>query len=233
MRKPLFIGLVFGLLTAAGTAAAQYPLPPPPPPAGGGYYAPPPPVPMQMPQRQHFGDAGQLVVAGDTNFALTGSSYSENGGSSFDLILQPSLDYFVIQNLSLGAVVIIDHASTSSGGASTSSNTYGVFGRVGYNIALGDTFSWWPKLGLGYTGLSSSTTPAGAGAQQTASGGALALQVFAPLLVHPINHSFFGLGPFVQTDLTESASGNGVSVQNPPKLTTYGVMFELGGWMDF
>ena len=147
--------------------------------------------------------------------------------------MQPSLDYFVIQNLSLGAVVIIDHVSTSSGGASTSSNTYGVFGRVGYNIALGDTFSWWPKLGLGYTGFSGSNTPAGAGAQGTDSGGALALQVFAPLLVHPINHFFFGLGPFVQTDLTESASVNSVSEQNPPKVTTYGLLFELGGWMDF
>jgi hypothetical protein len=57
--------------------------------------------------------------------------------------------------------------------------------------------------------------------------------VFAPFLLHPVKHFFFGIGPFVQTDLTSSYSVGGVSATNAPKATEYGLMFDLGGWMDF
>jgi hypothetical protein len=216
-------------MTVAGSAAAQY-APPPPPPAPAappGYYPPP------MPQRQHFGDASQLVISNDTNFGLSGSSFSNNGGSTFTLTIQPAIDWFIIQNLSIGALVTFDHASANVQGSSTSSNSYGVGGRVGYNIAIGDALSWWPKLALLYAGSSGSTTPPGAGAQTTTSGNAFDVQVFAPFLLHPINHFFLGIGPFVQTDLTASQSKDGQSVQNPTKQTSYGALFDMGGWMDF
>jgi hypothetical protein len=230
MRKtPFFFGIALGLSTVAGSAAAQYaPLPPPPPPAAPtGYYPPP------MPQRQHFGDASQLVISNDTNFGLSGSSFSNNGGSTFTLTLQPAIDWFIIQNLSIGGLVTFDHTSSNMQGASNSSNVYAVGGRVGYNIAIGDAISWWPKLALLYAGSSGSTTPAGAGAQTSTSGNAFDLQVFAPLLLHPINHFFLGIGPFVQTDLTASSSTNGMSNTNPSKTTSYGALFDMGGWMDF
>ncbi|MGH7293345.1 MAG: hypothetical protein ACRELB_00355 [Polyangiaceae bacterium] len=227
MRKPIFVALALGLLTVAGSAAAQYP--PPPPPPGGGYYPP------AAPQRQHFGDQGQLVISNDADLSFLGHSTSDNGGSSWALKVEPAVDYFVIPNLSIGGVVLIEHTSVSPPSQpgvatnSSSTTTYGVGARIGYNIALADSLSFWPKLALIYGG--SSYDPGGG--QQGGSGSAFDVQVFAPLLLHPINHFFLGIGPFVQTDLTSSASNAGVSVQNPPKTTEYGLMFDLGGWMDF
>lgn len=229
MRKStFFFGIASAFLTAAGSASAQYaPLPPPPAPAAPpGYYPPP------MPPRQHFGDAGQLVISNDANFGLSGSSTSNNGGSSFTLILQPAIDFFVIQNLSVGGVAIFNHTNGSDPGGSSSSNLYGVGARVGYNLAFGDALSWWPKLAFIYGGTSSSTTPVD-GATVSVSGSSFDIQLFAPVLLHPINHFFLGLGPFVQTDLASSQSSGGQSVANPTKTTEYGLMFDMGGWMDF
>jgi hypothetical protein len=236
MRKPLFIGLILGLLTTAGSAAAQYPAPLPPPPPQPGYGYPPPPMQMQMPQRQRFGDAGQLAISNDTNFAFTGASTSNNGGSSWTLTLAPAVDYFVIQNLSVGGIVLFTHTETSSGSTPTTpsitgnSNLFGIGARVGYNINITETISWWPKLALLYN-----TTSSNPGGQNNASisTNAFDVQVYAPFLLHPINHFFLGIGPFVQTDLTASQSSAGVSVPNPGKVTVYGLMFDLGGWMDF
>ncbi|HEY8090887.1 MAG TPA: hypothetical protein VIF09_23660 [Polyangiaceae bacterium] len=234
MRKPIFITVALGLLTVSGVAAAQYP-PPPPPPAGGGYpgggygYAPPAPV------GQRFGDQGQLVISNDANVAFSGTSYTNNQGSDWTLTLQPALDYFVIPNLSVGGVVQFSHSEFSSGSTAnqpsqtSSANTYGIGARVGYNLGISDSFSFWPKLGLLYVG--NSTNPAG-GAQGI-SGSAFDVQIYAPFLLHPVKHFFFGIGPFLQTDLTASQSQGGVSNPNPTKQTTYGLLFDLGGWMDF
>lgn len=147
MRKSALFTIACGLMSVAGSAAAQYaPLPPPPAPAAPpGYY------PMPMPQRQRFGDQGQLVISNDTNFALSGFSSSNNGPSGFNLILEPAIDYFVIQNLSLGGFAIFDHSNGSTGGSpsgSSSSNAYGIGARIGYNIALGDALSFLAQTGL-------------------------------------------------------------------------------------
>ncbi|HEY6462345.1 MAG TPA: hypothetical protein VIY73_19390, partial [Polyangiaceae bacterium] len=90
MRKLFSLGLALGFVTAAGSAAAQYP--PPPPPPGGGYgYGPPGGF---APPQQRFGDAGQLVISNDANVGFTGQSTSNNGGSTWNLTLEPALDYF-------------------------------------------------------------------------------------------------------------------------------------------
>ncbi|HEY6464046.1 MAG TPA: hypothetical protein VIY73_27945, partial [Polyangiaceae bacterium] len=148
----------------------------------------------------------------------------------------PALDYFVIPNLSIGGFVLFTHSQENPGSTtgtpapgSSSVNAYGIGARVGYDIAITDGFSWWPKLGLLYQGTS--TSPAGGGNGLSTS--AFDIQIFAPFLLHPVKHFFFGIGPFVQTDLTSSYSFAGTSVPNPPKTTEYGLMFDLGGWMDF
>ncbi|HEY1691363.1 MAG TPA: hypothetical protein VGG39_04335 [Polyangiaceae bacterium] len=230
MRKLFSLGLALGIVTAAGSAAAQYPPPPPPPPGGGYGYAP------QMPVQQRFGDQGQLVLSNDMNFGFAGQSTSNNGGSNWTLTLQPAVDYFVIPNLSIGGIVIFTHTednppnnpgATTNG--STSVNVYGIGARVGYNVAITDGFSFWPKLALLYAG--SSTSPPGGGNGVSTS--AFDVQIFAPFLLHPVKHFFLGIGPFVQTDLTASQSLGGVNNPNPGKTTEYGLMFDLGGWMDF
>jgi hypothetical protein len=85
-----------------------------------------------------FGRAGELSLGSDLNLATTGaiflvggsggagtlltpstmlyfggSSQSNNGGSETGFSLAPALDYFVIDNLSLGCEVLFGYASYS------------------------------------------------------------------------------------------------------------------------
>jgi hypothetical protein len=233
MQTRTLIGLVVGLITVAGSASAQYPYPQPPPPpppqqqpAYGYGYAPPAPRYVE-----HFGGPGTFAVSNDANVSVIGSSVSDNGGSSWTLTLAPAADYFVMQGLSVGGQIAYIHTSESSGtganpGATSttvSTNSFGIGPRVGYNIPITDTISFWPKLGLVFTDTSVGGNPGG-------SGNTFDLVIFAPFLIHPAQHFFLGLGPYFQTDLTASESVNGVSQQNVPKTTSYGLQFTVGGW---
>jgi len=228
MHKPTFCALVIGLVTVAGVAAAQYPPAPPP----GGYY--PPPGGFVAP-RPHFGNAGQLAFSQDMNFALGGQSTSipNNTGdnpSEWGVTLRPSVDYFVIQGLSVGGFLEYAHASVSipnslgtgggSGSTTTTTDTFGIGARVGYNIPIADSFSIWPLLGLGFT-TSSQTGDVGSNA--------FTLSIFAPFLWHPVTHFFMGIGPQLSTDLAAQQSANGQSAAGN-KVTTYGLQFVIGGW---
>jgi hypothetical protein len=171
-----------------------------------------------------FGSPGQLAVSGDMQFTVQGQSYSApNGqiapGSSTTVALAPAADFFVVQGFSVGGQFIYAHASQNSpvqGTASVSEDGFGIAPRVGYNVALGDTFSIWPKVFFEYE----TTTISNGGG----SASALSVGVYVPVLVHPARHFFLGLGPNVQTELS-TTGGNGT------KETQYGVMFVVGGWV--
>jgi hypothetical protein len=235
MKKPLFMALVLGLLTAGGSAMAQYPYPPPPPPPpGNGGYGAPRPV-------QQFGGPGTLAISSDMNLAFQGCSgcasptniaygagNNATNSSGWVFTLAPAADYFVIQGLSLGAQIVYAHAHTSApGGAGTSTSTstdsdlFGIAARVGYNIPITDLISFWPKAGLLFDTVSSTGSY---------SANAFDVFVYAPFLLHLAPHFFAGLGPQIQTDLTASQSVAGKSVTDPPKQTSYGILFTIGGW---
>jgi len=244
MKKALALGLVLGVFTVAGSAAAQYPYGPPPPPAPGSppppaYGAPPPPAYGAPPQPaygyapprpvQTFGGPGTLAISSDMNLGFYGQSVSNNGGSSWTFLLAPAADYFVIQGLSIGAQISYEHDHTSGGGStngssgsssSTDTDTFGIGPRIGYNIPITDLFSFWPKVALIFTDT------AGKGY----SANTFDVQVYAPVLLHLAPHFFMGLGPQIQTDLTASESAAGQSINNPPKTTSYGLYFTIGGW---
>jgi hypothetical protein len=221
LDKPLFLAMVTSMVTAGGTAMAQYPYPPPPPPpAQPGYGYAPRPV-------QTFGGPGTLAISSDMNLGFTGSSVSEGGGSTWTFLLAPAADYFVIQGLSVGGQIVYSHTHGSSGGTgasggstSTDVDTFGIGPRVGYNIPITDLLSFWPKVGLIYTDMATSG----------ASGSTFDVQVYAPVLLHLAPHFFAGLGPGIQTDLTASASSGGKSSPDVPKTTSYGLYFTIGGW---
>jgi hypothetical protein len=232
MKKPLFMALVLGLLTAGGSAMAQYPYPPPPPPAPG--YGAPRPV-------QQFGGPGTLAISSDMNLALQGCSGCASptnigygagnnaaNSSGWVLTLAPAADYFVIQGLSLGAQIVYAHThmSSSSGVAGSSSTStdgdlFGIGARVGYNIPITDLISFWPKAGLLFDTVSSTGS---------FSANAFDVFVYAPFLLHLAPHFFAGLGPQIQTDITSSQSEAGHSNPSPPKQTSYGILFTIGGW---
>jgi hypothetical protein len=175
---------------------------------------------------QAFGGPGTLAISSDMNLGFYGSSTSEGGGSSWTFLLAPAADYFVIQGLSVGGQILYRHDHGSSpgtdGGPSTSSDTdtFGIGPRIGYNIPISDLFSFWPKLALIFTDV----------ATKGASGNSFDVQLYAPLLLHLAPHFFVGLGPQIQTDLTVSANAGGTAVKDPPKTTSYGLYFTIGGW---
>src|SRR5262249_16202651 len=126
---------------------------------------------------------------------------------------------FVIDNLSIGGFLGLDHIS-SEGGSSTS---FAIGPRVGYNIPFSARFSVWPKAGLSFSSTSvdvdDEQLPPVAG-DDDESNTAIALNRFVRGMFHPVEHFFIGFGPALDTDL----SGD-------EKVTTIAGRLTLGGWL--
>ena len=163
-----------------------------------------------------FGGRGQLAISTDAGLYVSTTSTSGVDGSTTRLTLRPAVDYFVFNNISAGGVIGLDYTSTS--GAHTT--TFAIGPRVGYNFAFAERFSFWPKLGFSYSSSSTSVavepTPPGT----SASGNHFALNVFAPVMFHPVQHFFVGFGPALDTDLTGDA-----------KQTTIAGRLTVGGYL--
>lgn len=178
-----------------------------------------------------FGSSGVLNFAAATNLTLAfGSSKPPTGdSSSFSRIqLQPSLDYFVIDNVSIGALLGISLASDKPAGASDSNKatTLSVGPRVGYNLwVTPGSLGLWPQLGILYSSTSTSS-----GGKDGPTVSKMSLDLNVPLLIHPVHHFHFGVGPFVTMDLSSKASLNGNS-QDGSKDTIFGIRGEIAGWM--
>jgi len=162
-----------------------------------------------------FGNRGQLTVSSDAGLSISSTSTSGVDGSTTSLTLRPAVDYFVANNVSVGGFVGLDYKSTSGAHATT----FAIGPRIGYNFAFAERFSFWPKLGFSYSSSSTSadTTPAPGDCE---AGNHLALNVFAPLMFHPVQHFFLGFGPALDTDLTGDA-----------KQTTIAGRLTIGGWL--
>jgi hypothetical protein len=142
---------------------------------------------------------GTFVITNNADFKFD-HQFGQGDATSF--ALRPALDYFVIPNLSLGGAIEIDITS----GNPTYTN-FGIAPDVGYEFALSDTWSFWPSLALQMNFPSRGNATA-------------QLNVFAPFLVHPAQHFFFGIGPGLSQGLTS----------NPTTHLLGG--FSLGGYFD-
>ena len=124
-----------------------------------------------------------------------------SGGST--LLIQPGLDYFIGNGISVGGVVGFGY---SSGNPNTTVVNLGA--RAGFNQGLNEHVSFWPTVGIDgsyrHNGSSSSTAM---------------LEVFAPFLYHVAPHFFLGAGPFLS-----------YLVKGGPD-TQYGLDFVIGGWL--
>ena len=156
--------------------------------------------------------AAELDVPGTfvvTNQANLGFQQKLNNPTDTSFTLAPALDYFIIAHLSLGGQVTLGYA----GGGGSNSTTFGLAPQVGYDMALGDTWSFWPRASLSVTVTSFSSNGHGS------TNGDLSLGIFAPFLIHPAEHFFFGLGPGFTTVL---------ACPNP--LTAITIGFTIGGY---
>ena len=223
-RHLLFVSTVALTTALMGAARAQTPAGAPPAvaepvPAA----APPPSAPAADDTAAGFGLAGQLAISGDLQATVLHESVSMGGGSATAVQIQPSLDYFVAPNVSVGGALTISHGSSgsSSGSINTSSSStsIGIAARAGYNLHLAPMISFWPQLQLGYVHSSFS-----AGGMDS-SGYTFSLAIFAPLLVHIAPHLFVGIGPVFSTDLISKVEGN-----DNAKTTDIGITSVVGGY---
>ena len=54
--------------------------------------------------------------------------------------------------------------------------------------------------------------------------------VYVPLLIHPVKHFHFGVGPYFNVDLSSKESSGSTSVDGDKNLRV-GVAFEVAGWL--
>jgi hypothetical protein len=167
-----------------------------------------------------FGAKTQLTISSDAGFSISNTSVSGVDGSTTRVELRPAIDYFVMDNLSVGGFIGFDYSS-DPGGHTT---TFSIGPRVGYNLAFSERFSVWPKLGFSYatTSVSEDLTPPGSDTTvtQNNSSSGLALNLFVPVMFHPVPHFFLGFGPALDQSLTGDT-----------KTTVIAGRLTIGGWI--
>jgi hypothetical protein len=166
-----------------------------------------------------FGAAGQLAISSDAALAVQRRTLSGVEGGTSHVQLAPAADYFVINNLSVGGFIGFDYVTSGE----NDSSRFSLGPRVGYNIPFSDLVSIWPKVGFSFAHTSntvSSPGPNNSTVSVTNTANAFALNLFAPIMFHPVRHFFAGFGPFLDTDL----SGD-------QRATVVGGKLTIGGWM--
>lgn len=225
-------------------------------------------------QELGFGSKGQVVLdstgtslAGQVGinpvvltpfiaFATTSTPLrtEDNGTRTVDVtrrettfILNPGIDVFVIDHLSLGGEILIGKSSVSNKTVTRDKRTgiettvtsdapsptfFGILPRIGYDIPLGRHFSFWPRGGFGYlhTGYSE-PAPAGPGTIDTSESFWLVF-VDAIFNWHPTQSFFIGAGPGFTTTVSHSVSSGGVSLSQPSATTFRFLAFTIGGVID-
>lgn len=172
------------------TPPPDAPLPPPEPTAPGEPIAAPPASGDEaVPPR--FGAAGQVVVMAGFGLELDYTSLLGGAASRFGTSISPGLDVFVVDRLSVGASLYVSHVidraeNTAQGPFERKATTVGIGPRIGYAVPLGRYFSLYPRFTFGFRYVS--VDRAGNGASPFISGS-------APLLVHPSESFFVGIGP--------------------------------------
>jgi hypothetical protein len=168
-----------------------------------------------------FGLEGQKAVSSDAGLSISNISVNGADGSATTLVLRPAIDWFISDSLSLGGFVGVEYATAPGG----SSSAVSVGPRVGYNVPLAARVSLWPKAGVAIARTSQTddgaTLPNGVVlGDEDDSNTSLQLNLFVPVMFHPVQHFFLGLGPALDQDLTGDS-----------KATTVAVRLTLGGWI--
>lgn len=233
-----------GWAAPAGSPSPYYPAAPSPYPGAPPAYAPPPayaappasappPSPAASPPdpSTHFGARGQIAITDGLQLQGVYSSESMGGPTQTNVYVQPSLDVFIVPNLSIGGSLGLSSQSTTytgptvvspTGGAitppSTTITTTSLSVRVGYALHLASVVSLWAQGGLVlfHASFSGVDSPADTFFSFTTS---------ASVLWHPAPHFFIGAGPTYTTDLEGEAQG-----MDLPKQTRFGLQSIIGGY---
>ena len=197
MRYVALLACLIGLLASVHGAQAQDPMQD----AGGG-------------PARNFGWKGQLALLSDNTLDIRHSSDDVT-----TIQFAPAADYFLIDGLSVGGFIGFSYAKAGD----SDGTRFSIGPRVGYNLALTNLMSLWPKIGLAYAHSSAgySVRTGDVTVDTRESNDSIALNLFVPLMFHPATHFFLGLGPYLDTDL---------SGEN--RVTAYGIRLTVGGWLE-
>lgn len=216
MRTLIRASFLIGALVAAPAFAQQWPATQP------GAVPPPPPA------ADRFGTPGQIVISGEMGLDLLYTSIEPPQGDSLsatNIAISPALDYFVVQNVSVGGVVSLTHDRydqfSAMGVVRHKDTSLLITPTVGYNLDLGPRLSLFPRAGVGYLYSTSSVE----GGPDSGSSSTISLMLQAPVLIHPVEHFFIGFGPVLLVDLISKFDDEDLS-----KRRRVGLVLEIGGW---
>lgn len=166
----------------------------------------------------YFGQKSQLAISTDAALSIERRT-QEGSKATTTLSILPAMDYFVIDNVSIGGLIGVTYQKAGDDRATS----FRLGPRVGYNFALSQLLSVWPKVGFSYSYNKVKVKQPSVGGNDvtvTSDNNAIGLNLFVPLMVHPAPHFFAGFGPFLDTDL------NGDN-----RATTWGFRLTIGGWL--
>src|SRR6202042_2444795 len=90
------------------------------------------------PPEREFGDQGVIAIGAATSLDVSYTATSAPGGApgshTVNLGIEPEVQYFVINGLSVGGIVAFDWAKES--GTNTTTTAIGLGPTVGYNVWL-------------------------------------------------------------------------------------------------
>ena len=158
------------------------------------------------PAASGFGVAGAWVISVQSfnaGSATPSFFFAKQASGGSTLFVQPGLDYFIGNGISVGGHVGLGYAS-----GSPATTTVNLGARAGFNQGLNGHVSFWPTIGVD-----------GSYSHSTGSSSTVALEVFAPFLFHAAPHFFVGAGPFLS-----------YLVKGGPD-TEYGLDLVIGGWL--
>ena len=223
-------------ISASGAAFCQEPAPAAaapealaPPAAVAPATAPAPAVTSEAskePTEEPFGKAGVVNIASDLSLNVQHTGYSAPSGgeapsSVTTYVVGPAADYFVIDNLSLGAMFQFGRITQSTGAEEAKIDVISFEPRVGYHIPLvPEKLGLWPRVSYFYESKKFMVDGRADITEKS-----MGIGVFVPLLIHPVEHFHIGIGPYMDTALSTKADG-----QDGAKATTIGLRMEIAGW---
>ena len=233
MTRIARLPVIMVALSASGTAFGQEPAPAAAEPEAPAAVAPaPPPAPATNSEaskesaEEPFGKAGVVNVASDLSLNVQHTGYSAPSGgvapsSVTTYLVGPAADYFVIDNLSVGAMFQFGRITESTGAEEAKVDVISFEPRVGYHIPLvPEKLGLWPRVSFFYESKKF-MVDGRADITEKSKG----IGVFVPLLIHPVEHFHIGIGPYMNTALSTKLGG-----EDDAKATTIGLRMEIAGW---
>ncbi len=194
------------------------------------------------------GTAMGLLWGGTSTFNGAGAGAGiVSGNPNFYSAPRVGFDYTVIPHLTIGGELFVwftpgQNTSTSTNGTTVTNpastgNEFGIAPRVGYIIGLNDMVSVWLRGGFSYYLANySSNGNLPNGCSTTASLDSFGIDLDPQLVISPVNHFAFTVGPALDWGFLGGWSSNGNSCTNPPTVSgnytavNFGINGGLLGW---